>query len=60
MAKTKSKALEEIKDQLDQGIQELMTSEKFHKWLQFLSSFHSYNFISGFFAYRLVMADIWR
>ncbi len=31
MAKTKSKALEEIKDQLDQGIQELMTSEKFQE-----------------------------
>lgn len=44
MAKTKSKALEEIKDQLDQGIQELMTSEKFQEWLKFLSSFHTYSF----------------
>ncbi|WP_224773532.1 ArdC family protein [Metabacillus idriensis] len=33
-----------MKDQLDQGIQELMTSENFQKWLKFLSSFHSYSF----------------
>lgn len=44
MAKTKNKALEEIKNQLDQGIQELMKSENFQKWLKFLSSFHSYSF----------------
>ncbi|MGM0879058.1 MAG: ArdC-like ssDNA-binding domain-containing protein [Bacillota bacterium] len=41
---TKNKALEEIKEQLDQGIQELMTSEKFQDWLKFLSSFHNYSF----------------
>jgi hypothetical protein len=40
----KNKALEEIKEQLDQGIQEVMTSETFQEWLQFLSSFHSYSF----------------
>jgi len=40
----KNKALEEIKEQLDQGIQEVMTSERFKEWLQFLSSFHSYSF----------------
>jgi hypothetical protein len=40
----KNKALEEIKEQLDQGIQEVMTSEAFQEWLQFLSSFHSYSF----------------
>jgi hypothetical protein len=40
----KNKALEEIKEQLDQGIQEVMTSEKFREWLQFLSSFHNYSF----------------
>jgi hypothetical protein len=40
----KNKALEEIKEQLDQGIQEVMTSEKFQEWLQFLSSFHIYSF----------------
>jgi hypothetical protein len=40
----KNKALEEIKEQLDQGIQEVMTSEAFQKWLQFLSCFHSYSF----------------
>ncbi|USK34472.1 hypothetical protein LIT25_03630 [Bacillus sp. F19] len=34
----KNKALEEIQEQLDQGIQEVMTSEKFQEWLQFLSS----------------------
>ncbi|MDR0140157.1 ArdC-like ssDNA-binding domain-containing protein [Metabacillus idriensis] len=44
MAQTKRKALEEIKDQLDQGIQEVMMSEKFQEWLKFLSSFHSYSF----------------
>jgi hypothetical protein len=40
----KNRALEEIKEQLDQGIQEVMTSEAFQEWLQFLSSFHSYSF----------------
>jgi hypothetical protein len=40
----KNKALEEIKEQLDQGIQEVMTSGAFREWLQFLSSFHSYSF----------------
>jgi hypothetical protein len=40
----KNKALEEINKQLDQGIQEVMTSEPFLEWLQFLSSFHSYSF----------------
>jgi N-terminal domain of anti-restriction factor ArdC/IrrE N-terminal-like domain len=40
----KNKALEEIKEQLDQGIQEVMTSEAFREWLQFLASFHSYSF----------------
>jgi hypothetical protein len=35
----KNKALEEIKEQLDQGIQEVMTSEAFGEWLQFLSAF---------------------
>lgn len=41
---TKNKALEEIKNQLDQGIQEIMTSENFQEWLKFLSSFHNYSF----------------
>lgn len=41
---TKNKTLEEIKNQLDQGIQEVMTSEKFQEWLTFLSSFHHYSF----------------
>jgi hypothetical protein len=41
---SKNKELEEIKEQLDQGIQEVMTSEAFQEWLQFLSSFHSYSF----------------
>lgn len=40
----KCERLEEIKEQLDQGIQELMTSDKFQEWLRFLSSFHSYSF----------------
>jgi N-terminal domain of anti-restriction factor ArdC/IrrE N-terminal-like domain len=40
----KNKALEEIKEQLDQGIQEVMTSDAFQEWLKFLSSFHSYSF----------------
>ncbi|MEH6908243.1 ArdC-like ssDNA-binding domain-containing protein [Neobacillus drentensis] len=40
----KNKALEEIKNQLDQGIQEVMTSKKFQEWLKFLSSFHNYSF----------------
>ncbi|MGM0806866.1 MAG: hypothetical protein ACQET8_19150 [Bacillota bacterium] len=37
-----NEGLEEIKEQLDQGIHEAMTSEKFQEWLKFLSSFHSY------------------
>lgn len=40
----KNKALEEIKNHLDQGIQEVMTSGKFQEWLTFLSSFHNYSF----------------
>jgi hypothetical protein len=47
----KSKALEEIKEQLDRGIQEVMTSEAFGKWLQFLSSFHNYSFNNTIFIY---------
>jgi N-terminal domain of anti-restriction factor ArdC/IrrE N-terminal-like domain len=46
-----NKALEEIKEQLDQGIQEVMTSEKFQEWLQFISSFHSYSFNNTIFIY---------
>lgn len=41
---TKNKGIEEIKYQLDQGIQEVMTSEKFQEWLKFLSGFHAYSF----------------
>jgi len=40
----KNEGLEEIKEQLDQGIQEVMTSEKFQEWLKFLSTFHTYSF----------------
>jgi N-terminal domain of anti-restriction factor ArdC/IrrE N-terminal-like domain len=47
-----NKGLEEIKEQLDQGIQEVMTSEKFQEWLQFLSSFHSYSFNNTILIYR--------
>jgi hypothetical protein len=47
----KNKALEEIKEQLDQGIQEVMTSEKFQEWLKFLSSFHNYSFNNTIFIY---------
>ncbi|MGX1195925.1 ArdC-like ssDNA-binding domain-containing protein [Metabacillus sp. SLBN-84] len=39
-----NKALEEIKEQLDKGIQEVMMSEKFRGWLKFIASFHSYSF----------------
>jgi hypothetical protein len=47
-----NKGLEEIKEQLDQGIQEVMTSEKFQEWLKFLSSFHSYSFNNTILIYR--------
>ncbi|WP_046517705.1 ArdC-like ssDNA-binding domain-containing protein, partial [Bacillus sp. SA1-12] len=40
----KQKALEEINQQLEQGIQEIMMSEKFQEWLKFLSTFHTYSF----------------
>ncbi|MBZ5752435.1 ArdC-like ssDNA-binding domain-containing protein [Metabacillus rhizolycopersici] len=40
----KNKGLDEIKNQLDQGIQEVMTSEKFQEWLKFLTGFHTYSF----------------
>jgi hypothetical protein len=41
---TKNKGLDEIKKQLDQGIQKVMTSERFQEWLKFLSGFHTYSF----------------
>jgi hypothetical protein len=47
-----NKGLEEIKEQLHQGIKEVMTSEKFQAWLQFLSSFHSYSFNNTILIYR--------
>lgn len=41
---TKNKALEEVKDGLEKGIREVMTSENFQEWLRFISSFHQYSF----------------
>jgi hypothetical protein len=41
---TKNKALEEVKDQLEKGIREVMTSENFQEWLRFIASFHQYSF----------------
>ncbi|MCQ6267777.1 hypothetical protein M1K46_19295 [Fictibacillus sp. WQ 8-8] len=37
-------ALEEVKNQLERGIHEVMTSAAFHDWLKFIASFHSYSF----------------
>ena len=41
---TKNKALEEVKDELEKGIREVMTSENFQEWLRFIASFHQYSF----------------
>ena len=40
----KTNELERIKERLDRGIKEVMTSGKFQEWLKFLAGFHDYSF----------------
>ncbi|MDN4075452.1 ArdC-like ssDNA-binding domain-containing protein [Fictibacillus terranigra] len=47
-----AKGLEDIQKRLDQGIQDVMTGEKFQEWLRFLSSFHAYSFNNTILIYQ--------
>lgn len=42
-SENKARKLEEIMDELEQGVQSILTSENYMNYLKFLSSFHSYN-----------------
>ncbi|MCQ6268612.1 ImmA/IrrE family metallo-endopeptidase [Fictibacillus sp. WQ 8-8] len=47
-----TKGLDDIQKRLDQGIQDVMTGEKFQEWLRFLSSFHAYSFNNTILIYQ--------
>ena len=42
-SENKARKLEEIMDELEQGVQSILTSENYMNYLKFLSSFHSYS-----------------